>query len=100
MGTRVHLRKRPESTVQSRASTFIDMYAEQEGKCYYMQIPLNLGYGDWMVSLERLDEGRGYQQDNVKLVAVEANVGVGTMQAAQQIRWSAELVAKLWPTRE
>ena len=82
------------------AETFIDMYEEQDGKCYYMQIPLNLGDGDWMISLERLDESQGYQRDNVRLVAIEANVSVGTMQAAQQIRWSEELVAKLWPARE
>ena len=71
-------------------------YEDQDFKCHYLEIPLNLGVGNWMVSLERLDENQGYQKANVRLVAIEANVNVGTMEAAQQIRWSKELVAMLW----
>lgn len=52
----------------------IDLYAEQNGKCYYTGIRLNLGQlVDWKCSPERLDNNIGYTIDNVKLICLEFN---------------------------
>jgi hypothetical protein len=65
----------------------IELWEKQRGRCYYLDIPLNTE-GDWKVSVERLDERKGYTKDNVVLVAQE------TQNAFAQ--WSKEFVKSVW----
>lgn len=47
-------------------------FISQSGRCHYSQVPLALGWGvDWQISLERLDNTRGYVSSNVALIALE-----------------------------
>lgn len=65
----------------------IEIWEKQRGRCYYLDIPLNTE-GEWQVSIERLDESKGYTKDNVVLVAQE------TQNAYAQ--WSKEFVKSVW----
>lgn len=50
------------------------IYADQDGKCFYSKLPLVLKQGaEWMASLERLDETLGYIDGNVALICYEFN---------------------------
>ena len=81
--------KRGKNHQQSEITTeyLIELWEKQRGRCYYLDIPLNT-CGDWKVSIERLDESKGYTKDNVVLVAQE------TQNAFAQ--WSKEFVKSVW----
>eukprot|EP01084_Bolivina_argentea_P099863 179449_1 len=52
----------------------LNLYKQQQGKCYYSNISLNLQrLCDWQCSLERLDQNIGYNKENVALIALEFN---------------------------
>jgi len=65
----------------------IEIWEKQHGRCYYLNIPMNI-HGEWQVSIERLDESKGYTKDNVVLTALE------TQNAYAQ--WSKEFVKSVW----
>ena len=48
----------------------IDLWEKQRGRCYYLNIPMSTE-GDWQVSLERIDNSKGYTKDNVALATLE-----------------------------
>lgn len=48
----------------------IDLWEKQRGRCYYLNIPMST-QGDWKVSLERIDNSKGYTKDNVVLATLE-----------------------------
>jgi hypothetical protein len=49
---------------------------QQQGKCCYSTIPLNLRRSsDWHISLERLDREKGYVLDNIGFCILELNTG-------------------------
>ena len=48
----------------------IDLWEKQRGRCYYLNIPMSTE-GDWQVSLERIDNSKGYTKDNVVLATLE-----------------------------
>jgi hypothetical protein len=51
-----------------------DLLEMQMGPCHYSDIPMTfLREADWSLSIERLDNARGYTRDNVCLVCVEFN---------------------------
>ena len=65
----------------------VDIYNKQNGKCYYSNIPMNANpASNWMCSLERLDNDKGYILDNVALVCLEFNSGT---------KWSKEKINEL-----
>ena len=74
---------------QSEITTeyLIELWEKQHGRCYYLDIPLNTE-GDWKVSIERLDESKGYTKGNVVLVVQE------TQNAFAQ--WSKDFVKSVW----
>lgn len=52
----------------------LDKILEQKGRCYYSGIPLVFKRkSDWMMSLERLDNSKGYTKENTVLVCAEFN---------------------------
>eukprot|EP00435_Cladocopium_sp_Y103_P040484 s1751_g11.t1 len=71
---------------------------EQQGMCAYSGMPLELviPHSDWRISLERLDNKRGYLRDNVTLIAHEFNSVAGTSKktalqgSAQWSKWKVE----------
>ena len=65
----------------------IELWEKQRGRCYYLNIPMNT-HGEWQVSVERLDETRGYTKDNVVLIVVEAQNSFA--------QWSKEFVESVW----
>ena len=52
-------------------------FAEQEGRCFWLKVPLRLskGGGPWQISLDRLSLEDGYTRDNVVLTCQMANLG-------------------------
>ena len=65
----------------------IDIWEKQRGRCYYLDIPMNID-GDWRVSLERIDNGKGYTRDNVVLTTLETQ--------NSHFQWSKEFVESAW----
>jgi len=50
-----------------------NLYNEQNGKCFYSNIPMNVN-GSWKISLERLDTSKTYMEGNVVFCVLEMNV--------------------------
>jgi hypothetical protein len=68
----------------------LDMYINQKGRCYYLNIPLSMDTcSEWRCSLERLDDDKGYTKNNCVLVCHEVNHGL--------YKWSRELASRFWP---
>lgn len=65
----------------------IELWEKQRGRCYYLNIPMNT-CGEWQVSVERIDESKGYTKDNIVLTTLE------TQNAYAQ--WSKEFVENVW----
>jgi hypothetical protein len=73
--------------VELTYQNLLDLYDEQNGKCWYTGIQLNYGsLVDWKISPERLNNDIGYIKGNVKLVCLEFN-------NARQ--WTHEKIASL-----
>ena len=49
------------------------LWQEQDGRCYYSNIPMMFVNNEWRVSLERLDNNQGYIRGNVVLCCIEFN---------------------------
>ena len=65
----------------------LEIFEAQEGRCKYLNIPLRLN-GDWMMSLERIDDDIGYARENSVLVVGEVNSGFW--------KWSKEFADAVW----
>ena len=65
----------------------IELWEKQRGRCYYLNVPMNTR-GEWQVSVERIDESKGYTKDNIVLATLE------TQNAHAQ--WSKEFVESAW----
>ena len=53
------------------------IYEEQKGLCYWLKIPLDVTFEDKLrrPSIDRLDNDRGYDPDNIVLTTQFANLG-------------------------
>lgn len=60
-----------------------ELYEKQNGLCYYSNIPMNFDKSEWKVSIERLDNTKGYIEGNIVLCCLELNTGA---------KWSLEKV--------
>ena len=55
----------------------VKKWDEQGGLCYYSHIPMvTSSLSDWQMSIERLDNDKGYTPDNIVLVCLEFNTPV------------------------
>ena len=61
------------------------LYEQQGGRCYYSGIEMTTS-GQFKMSLERLDNNKGYIKDNLVLVCLEFN---------NQMHWSREKVSEI-----
>jgi hypothetical protein len=50
-----------------------DIWKQQDGRCYYSNIPMQYKKNEWKVSIERLDNTKGYIKGNVVLCCLEFN---------------------------
>eukprot|EP00877_Chromochloris_zofingiensis_P003867 jgi/Chrzof1/13481/UNPLg00567.t1 len=62
------------------------IWISQDGRCYYSGIEISYTTKDWLTSLERLDQGKGYTRDNVALCCLEFN---------SCSQWSADKIVEL-----
>lgn len=81
----------------------LDILLIQDGRCFYSGVPMEclVPHSHWRVSLERLDNGRGYTRENVALVAAEFNTpdysrnrGVVVIHGTAQ--WSRDKFEQVW----
>lgn len=78
----------------------LDLWEKQGGRCYWLNIPMltrakpNLGHREpRLVSLERLDNSKGYEIGNVVLACMFANVGRNTTPADSFLAFLDEIKA-------
>lgn len=78
-------RNHPQNEVTVKK--LIEQYIKQKGRCHYLNIPLMID-GDWQISVERLDETKGYVDGNWVLVTLETQNPF--------IQWTKEFVGSVW----
>lgn len=68
-----------------------DKIIEQKGRCYYSGIPLVFkSNSEWKCSLERLDNKKGYTNENTVLICVEFNSSDLTNLTSNQVTGSCQ----------
>eukprot|EP00438_Fugacium_kawagutii_P030803 Skav229493 [mRNA] locus=scaffold2455:24690:25730:- [translate_table: standard] len=80
------------------------MLLKQGGRCYYSGVPLQFErvHADWRMSLERLDNSKGYTIENCVLIAIEFNTPDHGSKAKDATlvhgssQWSREKVWHVW----
>lgn len=50
-----------------------ELWNLQNGKCFYSGLPLNYAKGEWRVSVDRINNNKGYIRANIVLTCVEMN---------------------------
>jgi len=61
---------------------FVDaMYDEQDGRCVYSGLPISWSVTGWdhTASIDRIDNDKGYTEENVQLVHKDVNMMRGTL---------------------
>ena len=78
------------------------MLLEQGGRCFFSGVPLQYDqvHVDWVMSLERLDNRRGYVQENCVLIAAEFNTTDLSKKATCEVQgspqWSRAKAMHVW----
>jgi len=76
-----------------------DLILKQQGRCYYSSIPLVYkSNSDWLCSIERLDNSKGYTLDNIVLICNEFNTADRSYKSTNPFKtgssmWSVEKMA-------
>jgi hypothetical protein len=79
--------QRNHSPSEVTTEKLIHQYVKQDGRCELLTVPLMLN-GEWQMSIERLDESKGYIDGNWVLTALETQNG--------HAQWTKEFVESLW----
>eukprot|EP00438_Fugacium_kawagutii_P004434 Skav210966 [mRNA] locus=scaffold2129:96328:97665:+ [translate_table: standard] len=81
----------------------LDMLERQSGRCFYSGVPLEYKriHRNWRMSLERLDNSKGYTAQNCALIAIEFNTSdrsrnKGVTKVFGTSQWSREKVEHIW----
>eukprot|EP00438_Fugacium_kawagutii_P031697 Skav232926 [mRNA] locus=scaffold1477:893601:894992:- [translate_table: standard] len=81
----------------------LDILEGQGGRCAYSGVPLEYKrlHSDWRLSIERLDNSKGYTVGNCVLIAIEFNTSdrsrnKGVTQVFGTSQWSCEKVEHIW----
>lgn len=64
----------------------VQQLRNQRGRCAYLNVPLTID-GDWKMSIERVDDTRGYTRDNIVLIVLETQLSC---------KWSTEIAERVW----
>ncbi|CAE8646332.1 unnamed protein product [Polarella glacialis] len=107
-GARYRSKKKqfPESTLT--AHDILDMLWNHQGRCAYSGVALEIlrPNSHWRMSLERIDNWKGYSRENCLLVAAEFNTadfsraqGVILNEVSGTAQWSAEKVQSVFHIR-
>lgn len=78
---------RNHSPSEITVEKIIHEYVKQHGRCELLTIPL-MSKGEWQMSVERLDETKGYIDGNWVLTTLETQNG--------HAQWTKEFVESLW----
>ena len=77
--SRTHSRKtkgRKVKLSELNNNFIMNLYEMQNKRCYYSNIPLGFTkFGDWKITIERLDINKNYTTDNVRLTCIEFQSG-------------------------
>merc|ERR550534_2877426 len=69
----------------------LDLYQEQRGLCYYSGVKMTFRpLSDWMASLERLDNTKGYVRGNVVWICCEFQTSESTHRADGPVKGSSQ----------
>ena len=99
-GARRHARKRGLSCSLT-SHDILEMLLEQRGRCAKSEVPMELllPHSHWRMSLERLDNSKGYSRENCALICAEFNssdysrrAGVDPASVQGTAQWSLEKV--------
>ena len=77
---RNRVNKRPVKEILLTEETLIQKYEEQDGKCYWSKLELNeefnyIKHHPFAISVERLDNSKGYTYENTVLTRRLFNLG-------------------------
>jgi hypothetical protein len=86
-GCNYRTKQRNHSPSEVTTEKLIHQYVKQDGRCELLTVPLVLN-GEWQMSIERLDESKGYIDGNWVLTALETQNG--------HAQWTKEFVESLW----
>ena len=86
-GCNSRTKQRNHSPSEVTTEKLIHEYVKQDGRCELLTVPLVLK-GKWQMSVERLDESKGYIDDNWVLTVLETQNG--------HAQWTKEFVESLW----
>jgi hypothetical protein len=50
-----------------------ELWISQDGRCHHTGMPLNYDKNEWRVSVDRLDNNKGYIKENICLTSIELN---------------------------
>ena len=91
-----------QRTSEIEYTDVLEMLLKQGGRCFYSGVPLRYDqpHVDWVVSLERLDNSKGYVRDNCVLIAAEFNTPDLSKNAKGKVhgssQWSRAKVMHVW----
>eukprot|EP00438_Fugacium_kawagutii_P031688 Skav232917 [mRNA] locus=scaffold1477:695670:696545:- [translate_table: standard] len=95
--------KKKGMTFSLTGDQVLSMLEQQGGRCYYSGVPLQYKqvHTDWRMSIERLDNSKGYTAENWVLIAIEFNTGDFSRNTAVTkvfgtAQWSREKVEHIW----
>ena len=80
-------KRRNHSPSEVTVEKLIRQYIKQNGRCELLTVPL-MSEGEWQMSVERLDETKGYIDGNWVLVVLGTQSGYA--------QWTKEFVEKVW----
>jgi len=81
---------RDHAAVEIDIPYLLELVKEHRLRCQYSKVPMNIHpHSQWLCSLERIDDTRGYVKGNVALVAHEFNHACA--------KWSAAICDEFWP---
>ena len=79
---------RDHAAVEIDVAYLLELVEEHRLRCQYSKVPMDIHpHSQWLCSLERIDDDKGYVKGNVALVAHEFNT---------RAKWSAAICDEFW----
>lgn len=71
----------------------VSQWDKQRGRCFYSGVPMTLGHGPCLVTVERLDCERGYTVDNCVLASQQVNMMRRRTPISEFVWWCQQVSA-------